>query len=145
MDFVTQQFIAVKKNLLATLEKISSQIEAATSEYRAHSTHNHAPQLLTAELRRPQSEIDNEETRQARKETRDRQRLTVEVVGIALASIVVFANIFLWIETRKAVRVAAVSADAAQLAQKHRRPKRKHRKVPSRPRLSNFNWISQLG
>jgi hypothetical protein len=95
------------------LEKISSQIDTATAEYKAENAKEKPTPVIRGVLNRPQAEIDNEESRHTRHEGRDRVRLIVEVIALGIGAIVAGANVLLWIQTREATRIASISASAA--------------------------------
>jgi hypothetical protein len=96
------------------IEKISGQIESATREYKAQHDKEQSPPVVNAVLRRPQSEIDEENARARRHEGRDSARLTVETIGLVLGTVLAIATIGQWIVTKEAVRIAAKSANAAE-------------------------------
>ena len=96
------------------IEKISGKIEAATSEYKANQEKEKTAPVVTAILRRPQSEVDEDNARATRHEARDANRLRVETWGIAIGAIVAVATLGQLMLTSRAVRIAAISANAAQ-------------------------------
>jgi hypothetical protein len=140
MDYVTRQFINLTKKLRKDLnkalpslqrgiEKISTKIESAAA--KNHTDHQKAsapPPVILGELRRPQSEIDQEEAREIRKEAsdtrqegRDRIRLFFEGSGLLIASVLAVANIGLWLVTKEvsnATRDAAAAANSQVQASK---------------------------
>lgn len=121
MDYVTRQFINLAKkfrkelpSLKRSIEKVGSQIESATAEYKSNSQRTQPQPILRAELQRSESEINQEEPRKARAEKRDCVRLIVESVALGIGIIVAVANIGLWIVTKESVGIASTAASAAQ-------------------------------
>jgi hypothetical protein len=132
MDYVTRQFINLTKklrkdfnrallSLQRSIEKISSGVDSAAADYHAEQERsaNERPVIL-GELRRPQSEIDQEETREshkearaARQEGRDRVRLWFESIGLLIAGVLAIANIGLWLVTKEVARSSQEAASAA--------------------------------
>jgi hypothetical protein len=100
--------------LHSDIEKIGSQIETATSEYKTYRDKEQPAPVVTAILHRPQAEIDDEHARETRYETRDTNRLRLETWGVTVGAIVAFATIGQLFLTSRAVRIAAKSATAAQ-------------------------------
>ena len=96
------------------LDRIGASIDSATAEYTAQNGKEKLAPVVRAELYRAQSEVDNEGSRASRHEERDRIRLGVEKLGVLIAVVLAAASILQWIETRRAVNVAVVSAVAAQ-------------------------------
>jgi hypothetical protein len=116
MDFLAKLSDALRSLglLHSDIEKISNQIETATSEHKSNSDKEQPAPVVNAVLHRPQAEVDNENARAARHETRDANRLRLETWGVAVGAIVAFATIGQLFLTTKAVRIAATSANAAQ-------------------------------
>jgi len=100
--------------LHSDIEKISNQIESATTEYKAQNDKEQSAPVVNAVLHRPQTEIDSEEARAARQETRDTNRLRLEAAAVIAGGIVAIATLGQLMLTKRAVNIAAVSADAAQ-------------------------------
>lgn len=107
--------------LHSDIEKISGQIESAAAEYKTEHNKEASPPTVNAVLHRPQSEIDHEEARAARHEAhedrhagRDSTRLLVEAIGLGIAFILAIATIELWLVTKEATRIAAISATASE-------------------------------
>jgi len=127
MDYLTQQFIAFAKktreileSLRKDIEKISTSIDAASAQNEADKQHSTShPPVILGELRRPQSEIDQEEACETRKEaragrneSRDSVRLWFEAVGLCVGLTLAAANVLL--ATSKSVDIAKIAASAAQ-------------------------------
>ena len=100
--------------LHSDIEKIGGQIEAATSEYKANNDKEQSAPVVNAVLHRPQTEIDNDEARATRHETRDTNRLRLETLAVVVGGVVAMATLGQLILTKRAVSIAAQSADAAQ-------------------------------
>ena len=122
MDYLTQKFIAFTKKLRDDLKKISGQIEAyATTQHAKQDKEQPNPKLPILVRLEPQTESDEERTRNSNYEIRDAERLGVEnrgllvaIAALIISSVVAGANILQWFETRKAVSLAAVSAKASE-------------------------------
>ena len=134
MDYVTRQFINLAKklrkdfnrllpSLQRSIEKISTKIESTSAKNQSREQQPATlPPVIFGELRRPQAEIDQEETRyshneerETRKEGRDRTRIVFEAGGLLVATILAGANIGLWLVTKEvsnATRDAAAAANA---------------------------------
>lgn len=108
--------------LHSDIEKVSRSIDTASADYHAEKEHSRTQQpVILGELRRPQPEIDAEESRESRKEARagrheerDSARLRFESAGLLIAAALAVANIGLWIATMRGVKIAAISAKASQ-------------------------------
>jgi hypothetical protein len=120
MDYLTKIAEALRSVglLHSDIEKISDQIETATSEYKAHNNKEQSLPAVNAVLHRPQAEIDNKEARATRHETRDVDRLRIERWGLAVGAIVAFVTFGQLFLTSRAVRIASISATAAQSSAK---------------------------
>jgi hypothetical protein len=125
MDYVTRQFIHLAHKLrddfrkqLSGVEKalkeISGQIKSYSRGTASHQDSKKTDPPIACIVHRPQAEIDNEESRNARHEERDRNRLFLEAIGVVVAFVVAFATLGQLILTKRAVKIAAVSANAAQ-------------------------------
>jgi len=123
MDLLTKISEALRSLglLHSDIDKISSQIESATAEYKANNEKDKPAPVVNAVMARSQAEIDEEnaregrhETRAARTEWRDNKRLQVETAALILGGILAVATIGQWIVTKEAVRVAARSAAASE-------------------------------
>jgi hypothetical protein len=90
------------------LNRIRAQIEANTTQNKQQ-----PPPEIAVVVRRTQSEIDEETTRNAHHEGRDSKRLLIETVGVVLGTILACATILQWIQTREATRIASISARAS--------------------------------
>lgn len=130
MDHLIQQFIAAAKkgrelfeSFHKNIEKIVRSIEGAAADYHAqHQQPAGPPPVILGELRRPQSEIDQQEAREAREEARDtrqedrdRTRLRFEAAGLAVGCILAAANVgLLWVtkEVAESTRDAAAAANS---------------------------------
>jgi hypothetical protein len=128
MDLLAKFFEALRSLglLHRDIEKISSQIEAYTAQHHSEQSREQPdpkpPLLVRLE---PQTKSDEENARESARESRDTQRLGVESGGLRIAilalivsSVVASANILQWAETRRAVALAAISADASQQSAK---------------------------
>jgi hypothetical protein len=96
------------------LEKISSQIDTATAEYKAENCKEKPTPVIRGVLNRPEAEIANEQAHHTRHEGRDRVRLAVEIIALGIGAIVAVANIALWVQTKESTRIAGIAAQAAQ-------------------------------
>jgi len=116
MDYLTKLSDALRSLglLHGDIEKIGSQIETAASEYKTNRQKDQPTPVVNAVLHRPQAEIDQENSRAARHETRDTNRLRLETWGVVVGAIVAFATLGQLYLTKRAVNIAAISADAAQ-------------------------------
>jgi hypothetical protein len=123
MDLLTKFSDALRSigMLHSDIEKITGSIDSASAEYHAdrNQSRNQQPVIL-GELRRPQAEIDAEQTRETHKEQRetrqegrDRLRLFFEASGLLIASVLAIANIGLWLVTKE---VSHATRDAASAA-----------------------------
>src|SRR5215469_1629032 len=124
MDVITQRLFDTAKKIRSLLPKIqvdiqtlTSQVEAIREDYHSNQSQRQAPLVIHAELNRSQQEIEHD----AERERRDQKRLRMESCGLIVATIVAITNFLifgtyvgLWIETRHATHIAAISADAAQ-------------------------------
>jgi hypothetical protein len=104
---------------------ISGDIESASAKNEARESQNNAKDQIQTFLDRQETQTQADNAREARKEiretntqARDRVRLSVEILALGVGIIVAGANVLLWIQTKEATRIAAISADAAQKSAK---------------------------
>ena len=128
MDVITQHLFNTAKKIRELLpklhqeaQKVSSQVETAAAEYHADRAQRQPAQIMRAELHRSQAEIDNEQAHRTRTEGRDEKRLGIEALALWVAAAMLVINVViaityigLWIETKHATKIAAISADAAE-------------------------------
>jgi hypothetical protein len=118
MAKIWQQIAALLRNLGAVhgdLQKISGSIEAASAKQPASKCGHQSPILVTLTPdHRAESQNKDAKDSSARQEGRDHIRLAVEIIALVVGFIVAGANILLWIQTKEATRIAAISAKAAQ-------------------------------